>query len=423
MPRFARLALFALIATACKGPTESPPKPPAVVKVIRGNNQQALVGRQVSDTIKLKVQASDSSAIPGVTLTLTVNAGGGTLASLTTSTDANGEAVLPAWTMGPNETENTVTVSTTNNVTVTVRANAVISPFNIQLVYLTTPSSSQQSAFEQARIRWRQIVQSELSDIAINTSDPNQRCGNSNFSGSVDDVVIFVELVPIDGPGQVLGSAGPCLVRQNASGEITFVIAGQMRFDVADLDTLEARGQLNNVILHEMAHVLGVGSLWRAKLLLDTLSVAGDPIFTGAQAVAGFNTVGGSLCNCRPVPVENTGGAGTRLSHWRENATGGTRRDGLGRELMTGFLNAGPNPISIVTINSLRDLGFQVDATRADSYSLPIPISAIRADDAVTTSSEPGFFLNEAPLPDPIRSLDRSGVVRLLPGERWRRRL
>jgi hypothetical protein len=38
---------------------------------------------------------------------------------------------------------------------------------------------------------------------------------------------------------------------------------------------------------------------------------------------------------------------------------------------MTGFINAGKNPLSIMSIRSLEDLGYKVDTTVADPYTRP----------------------------------------------------
>jgi hypothetical protein len=43
-----------------------------------------------------------------------------------------------------------------------------------------------------------------------------------------------------------------------------------MSFDTADLDRMEADGCLQDVILHEMGHVLGFGTLWSLMDLMDT---------------------------------------------------------------------------------------------------------------------------------------------------------
>jgi hypothetical protein len=40
-------------------------------------------------------------------------------------------------------------------------------------------------------------------------------------------------------------------------------------------------------------------------------------------------------------------------------------------ELMTGFLNTGPNPLSAVTIESMADLGYAVNVAAADPWPTP----------------------------------------------------
>ncbi len=162
-----------------------------------------------------------------------------------------------------------------------------------------------------------------------------------------------------------------------------------MRFDVADLDALEQAGFLDEVIVHEMGHVLGIGTIWST---LDLLQGAGtdDPYFTGAAALQAFLDVGGAVYAGNPVPVANTGGAGTRDAHWRESV--------FDNELMTGFLNGGvANPLSVVSIASLEDLGYVVDLGAADAYALPPPgVAAARPSGTIRIE------LREAPLPPPV---------------------
>ena len=63
------------------------------------------------------------------------------------------------------------------------------------------------------------------------------------------------------------------------------------------------------------------------------------------------------------MPVENSqGSAGTRDGHWRESV--------FKTEVMTGFVDD-VNPLSAVTVESLGDLGYIVNTTLADPYSLP----------------------------------------------------
>ena len=83
-------------------------------------------------------------------------------------------------------------------------------------------------------------------------------------------------------------------------------------------------------MLHEMGHVIGIGSLWTQAPSLLVGSVAGggtDPYFTGANAIAQFNANGGAGYVGNRVPVANVGGPGTLDSHWRESV--------MGKELMT----------------------------------------------------------------------------------------
>ena len=62
----------------------------------------------------------------------------------------------------------------------------------------------------------------------------------------------------IDGAGSILGSAGPCILRNS-----TYLpIVASMKFDSVDMSMMVARGTLNGVVLHEMMHTLGFGTIW-----------------------------------------------------------------------------------------------------------------------------------------------------------------
>jgi hypothetical protein len=87
---------------------------------------------------------------------------------------------------------------------------------------------------------------------------------------------------------------------------------------------------------------------------------AGNPRFTGSHAIQAYQAIGGD----GDVPVENQGGEGTRDAHWRQSV--------LGNERMTGFSAAPgvPQPLSVVSLASFRDLGYAVDLDAADSFAL-----------------------------------------------------
>jgi hypothetical protein len=221
-------------------------------------------------------------------------------------------------------------------------------------------------------------------------------CGGESpaLNEQVDDVVILVMLEPIDGANGVLGQAGPCFIRDSDG----LTVLGLMRFDTDDLDAIEAEGLLEELILHEMGHVLGFGTLWSGGLLAEPSlgdPAGADPHFTGAQAIVAFDAVGGSTYQGDKVPVESTGGPTTADAHWRESV--------FGSELMTGFIDAGQNPLSIVTAASLGDLGYVVNPAAVDSYTLAPSFRALGLG--------PGRLLENDILRLPIRKLDAKGRV------------
>jgi hypothetical protein len=135
-----------------------------------------------------------------------------------------------------------------------------------------------------------------------------------------------------------------------------------MEFDSADLATLEASGQLYDVVLHEMGHLLGIGTIWQALGLLRGAGTT-NPRFLGARATAEYNAIFGT--SGTSVPVEGRpSGLGSRDSHWRESV--------FGNELMSPYISGTPNPISRVTVASLADLGYTVNMNAADPYIPPL---------------------------------------------------
>ena len=219
-------------------------------------------------------------------------------------------------------------------------------PFTIEVRFAGGLSERQRAAFTAAADRWTQVIVGDLSPVEIDGE-------------VIDDVLILAEGADIDGPGRVLGQAGPTHVRPESAGPSALLPArGEMTFDSADLAALEADGSLDDVIAHEMGHVLGIGTLWEPKGLIAG-SGSADPTFTGAGAVAEYAALGGT----GNVPVENTGGPGTAEGHWRETT--------FASELMSGFIGAAGNPLSRMTAASLGDLGYQVDLDAAEPYALP----------------------------------------------------
>ena len=57
-----------------------------------------------------------------------------------------------------------------------------------------------------------------------------------------------------------------------------------MQFDTADMAMMETGGMLQGVIMHEMGHVLGIGTLWQSQGLVSGVGGA-NPVYVGANAV------------------------------------------------------------------------------------------------------------------------------------------
>ncbi len=351
--------------------------PPASIAITFGNTQTAEPGQAVSQELEVTVQDAAGNPVPGSDVTFAVTGGGGTVQGGTQPTSLQGTASPDGWTLGPNPGSNTMDASVGGLPAVTFTAEGAAplptGDFDIDIRFVSPMSQRQRDAFNDAALRWRQILIGDIQDIQVNLPEDECITGQPAVDEVVDDLLLFAAVVDIDGVGGVLGSAGPCSA-ERLSG---LPAAGAMRFDGVDIRNLELAGRLDEVIFHEMGHVLGFGTIWFDRNLL-TGQRGGDPFFTGVTAIAEFLALGGVAAN--PVPVANTGGGGTRDSHWRESV--------FDNEIMTGFINPGPNPISRVTIGSMQDLGYVVNLDAAEPYSLPSPAAAVG-------SAEAPFRLNE----------------------------
>ena len=205
--------------------------------------------------------------------------------------------------------------------------------FQIDIDYTGDPAYF--GFFAAAAQRWSEVITADIPDF-----------------GGVDDLLISVVIEEIDGVGKVLGRAGPDALRPSSLGRLPYI--GSTTLDVADVANLASRGTLDDVVLHEFGHILGIGTIWDVKRLRSGSN------YIGPNAAREYNNLGASGPS---VPLEVNGGPGTALSHWSESV--------FGDELMTGFLSGLKNPLSKVTVGSLQDLGYSVNYASADSFALP----------------------------------------------------
>jgi hypothetical protein len=346
--------------------------PAAALAIVSGDNQSSMVGSVLPAALVASVKDAFGNPVVGVNVNWAAASGGGSVSAATVATAANGNSSVSR-TLGPAVGAQTTTASAAGTTPATVTFNAtgsaLVSAYTITVRYLTPMTPARQAVFDAAAARWAGVITGDLADIAVN-QPAGAFCGATYpaINENIDDLLIFVTLDSIDGPGMILGSAGPCAYRVVGGVATRFSVIGAMRFDTADVALMETNGIFNAVIQHEMGHVIGIGSLWNVSNpppgLPPLLTGAGgaDPQFTGANAIAQFNANGGAVYLGTPVPVENCCGAGTRDSHWRESV--------MGKELMTGFVSFVSNPLSAITIGSLADMGYTVSYVNADPYTV-----------------------------------------------------
>jgi NAD/NADP transhydrogenase alpha subunit len=223
------------------------------------------------------------------------------------------------------------------------------SAFKIEVDY--SGDATYKNYFIEAAQRWSQIIVGELPNV-----------------GAIDDLKISATIAADDGPGGRLGFARPLLTRTNADGGLPYT--GEMSFDSADMASMVADNSLAGVILHEMGHVLGLGTLWSQKGLLDlnsAFSSGGVTYYSkyiGSNALEEYKKLPGGNASATFIQLENntvTYGGGSLGSHWKE--------DVFNSEIMTPSAN-GSLPISRMTVGSLKDLGYEVVYAAADSYTV-----------------------------------------------------
>ena len=387
--------------------------PGLAVVAFAGANQTGLVGFALNVAPAVRV-TNGGVPVANSAVTFAVQSGGGSiLGSTTINTNANGVAQLLGWALGSTPMTNTLTATATGagvaGNPVTFSATGAAATFDITIQNIGPAFSAEvQTAFTLAVSKWQQVIYQDIPAETNFTAGAGTCGSNSPAIGpvTVDDVVIFARIDSIDGPGGILGQAGPCWIR-----DVSFLtVLGTMMFDSADVAGLVAGGTLDAVILHEMGHVLGFGTLWDPTLfncLRNASTPPGsilDTYFNCPKGRAMFDSIGGTTyTGGNKVPVENCGptspancGGGNVNGHWREPT--------FRSELMTGYLNPGSNPFSKLTAAAMEDLGYGVNYAGADNYVQPF---TLRTDGAGGNDISLGADIYRGP----IIVVDRSGRI------------
>lgn len=359
--------------------------------------QTGTLGFQVPLIPRVRVVDALGAPVPNIPVAFALSGfGDATLSGTLGISDANGIASPQDWKLGRVNPTSTVvaTVPGFAGPRAEFTATGTAKPFVIDLRLLTAMKAAQRDAFVTAATRWMSIITDDITDLQITRPAGDCGTGTPAMDEFVDDVVIFAAVENIDGPGGILGSAGPCTIRSPSA----LPAVGRMRFDDADLLTRETNGQLLPLILHEMGHVLGFGTIWTDRGVITDKGGL-DPIFIGTQALALWPTLTLGYAG-RPVPVENSFGPGTADAHWRESV--------FRAELMTGFIESPgvPMPLSRMTIASMRDLGYVVNYDAADAFAGSL-VAMLREINSVPTRINEVVML-------PTTSVDSRGISRTI---------
>eukprot|EP00904_Undaria_pinnatifida_P013069 jgi/Undpi1/8893/HiC_scaffold_25.g11355.m1 len=167
---------------------------------------------------------------------------------------------------------------------------------------------------------------------------------------------------------------------------------GAMTFDIDDIADMEDDNIFEGVILHEMAHVIGLGSSVFG-LECSTCRTNASPAWLCPAALSAYYDLGGSDGNI----IELDGGSGTSCGHLDETI--------FDDELMTGYVDSTMH-LSKMTAALLDDLHYIVDPSAVDSYTLPS-----ERVDSINAGKTPSVYINDTEVPTTIHAINDDGTL------------
>jgi hypothetical protein len=292
-------------------------------------------------------------------------------------------------------TNGVVTVSERYAITISTKP---ASAFNLWVTYNggALPPANARVALSAALARWEEVVTGDAGEGVTYpgsglTPSTCQLVDASLLNGAfIEDIALLVAVGPIDGAGSTLARGGPCGYGRQVPPA---VISGQILLDHVDASSASAT-YLQDVIWHEIAHALGIGTLWQGSLI----NVATDSVkYIGTNGNAEWLALGGPFAGA-PVQPDLE-------AHWHEAWFDG--------EIMTPTTegSAFRMPISRMTIGTLIDLGYTASLAAANAYELPGCAGACMVGPYRAGAPGEGVpfddFVIERLLPLPPTSIDR----------------
>ena len=115
-------------------------------------------------------------------------------------------------------------------------------------------SVSDRLAFRNAAGRFESVITTGISDIPksfLNNPPPYDGCA---YPTVIDDVYICVNVLKADGAGKVLASASPTYQRSSDGSTVAGFV------NIYDVENLIRAGAFEDVLAHEIGHILGIGT-------------------------------------------------------------------------------------------------------------------------------------------------------------------
>ena len=233
---------------------------------------------------------------------------------------------------------------------------AAAAPFVIELRFINDGlSDAQKKLVQQGAERVAKLFKSGLPAVTVDFPAGNCDPSYPALKGKLDKFVLFIETKVTP---NVYGLGGPCDLRDGSFLPIYGGISLNPEMLTNDVDMLYTT-------IHEVLHALGVGSLWKTPNRIslsgqqDTRNLSeqvdGKWFYIAPKALAEYKALGGKDAT---IPLDPD------QAHWLGEV--------FCTEIVSGGPDAGvPNPVSRLTLASLEDLGYSVDYTAADDYTLP----------------------------------------------------
>lgn len=226
--------------------------------------------------------------------------------------------------------------------------------FFLDLDLTDVPLEDRTFFYRQAAETWMNVITTGLPDVSASQIPQNlwpvAPCALPN--GDIDDVYVCIDIKKFDKRNEnVVASASPVFARAADIGGLP--LTGLVSVNQDRINDLKNSGIYQDTIRHELAHVLGFGNLW-AQNGLTSQVVSGSSTkcyYAGARGNQEYQALSG--CSGSNILLSGCG-------HWDEIC--------FGNEIMTDTIGT-YTILSRMTIAALEDLGYQVDYSRAGSFT------------------------------------------------------